>query len=111
MWGGYKDTIFMEAYYDTLWRAIADLQGQGYTEDYNLCKEGLSNKKTGIVCPIGELRVVKYYRFEGKTDPSDSSILYVIETNGGEKGLLVDAYGVYSGGIAEGLLRNLKLDE
>lgn len=109
MWGGYKDTIFMNAYYDTLQEAIVDLQREGYTEDYNLCNEGLSNMAKGTICPVGELWVVKHYRFEGKTDPSDSAILYVIETEGGEKGLLVDAYGAYSGNISEELLRKLKL--
>jgi hypothetical protein len=43
-----------------------------------------------------ELKIIKTYRFEGDSDPSDSSILYVIEANDGKIGYSLDAYGVYS---------------
>ncbi len=37
----------------------------------------------------------KYIRFEGDSDPADMSILYAIETNDGDKGTYVDAFGTY----------------
>ena len=40
--------------------------------------------------------IIKTYRFEGDSDPSDSSILYLIEANDGLVGYSIDAYGVYS---------------
>lgn len=43
-----------------------------------------------------DLTIVKTYRFEGESDPSDSSILYLIEANDRLIGYSVDAYGVYS---------------
>jgi len=43
-----------------------------------------------------QLKVVNFFRFEGLSDPEDNAILYIIETNDGTKGTLVDAYGVYS---------------
>jgi hypothetical protein len=43
-----------------------------------------------------ELKIIKTYRFEGDSDPSDNSILYIIEANDGLKGYSIDAYGVYS---------------
>jgi hypothetical protein len=43
-----------------------------------------------------DLKIIKTYRFEGESDPSDSSILYLIEANDGTIGYSVDAYGVYS---------------
>ncbi|MBL0357632.1 MAG: hypothetical protein IPP72_12460 [Chitinophagaceae bacterium] len=43
-----------------------------------------------------DLTIIKTYRFEGESDPSDSSILYVIEANDGLTGYSIDAYGVYS---------------
>ena len=39
---------------------------------------------------------MNFYRFEGESDPDDNAILYIIETNDGTKGTLVDAYGVYN---------------
>ncbi len=43
-----------------------------------------------------DLTIIKTYRFEGESDPSDSSILYLIEANDGLTGYSIDAYGVYS---------------
>jgi hypothetical protein len=43
-----------------------------------------------------ELKIIKTYRFEGDSDPSDSVILYVIEANDGRVGYSLDAYGAYS---------------
>lgn len=42
------------------------------------------------------LKIIKTYRFEGNSDPSDSSIIYLIEANDGLIGYSIDAYGVYS---------------
>ena len=42
------------------------------------------------------LTIIKTYRFEGESDPADSSILYVIEANDGLIGYSLDSYGVYS---------------
>ena len=42
------------------------------------------------------LTIIKTYRFEGDSDPSDSSILYLIEGNDGLIGYSIDAYGVYT---------------
>lgn len=99
----------MENSYESLSVAIRALKEEGYTHDYNLKEEVLENKAVGTVHEPHELKVVKYYRFEGRTNPDDSSVLYVIETDNGEKGLLVDAYGAYSGQISQEMLNKLKM--
>jgi hypothetical protein len=43
-----------------------------------------------------DLTIIKTYRFEGESDPADSTILYVIEAKDGLVGYSLDAYGVYS---------------
>lgn len=100
----------MKNAYTTLSEAINDLQKDGYTEDFNLCDEGIENKSKKKKHYPEELNVVKYYRFEGKSNPDDNSVLYVIETADGDKGLLVDAYGVYSGNIPEGMMNKLRIN-
>ncbi len=56
----------------------------------------------GFTSPAGkmykedELTIIKTYRFEGDSDPSDSSILYLFEANDGLIGYSIDAYGAYS---------------
>lgn len=43
-----------------------------------------------------ELKIIKTYRFEGDSDPSDNVVLYVLEANDGKVGYTMDAYGAYS---------------
>jgi hypothetical protein len=38
------------------------------------------------------VKIVHFYRFEGESNPDDSSIMYAIECNNGEKEI-VDGYG------------------
>lgn len=99
----------MENTYESLSVAINALKEEGFTHDYNLREEGVENKSKGVIHGPDELNVVKYFRFEGKTNPDDSSVLYAIETANGERGLLVDAYGAYSGQISQEMLDKLKI--
>ncbi len=82
----------MENSYSSLSVAIGALQKEGYNVDFNLVEEGLSSRSLKKDWKAGECDVIKYYRFEGMTNPGDNSILYVIETSDGHKGLLVDNY-------------------
>ena len=70
------------------------LREMGYTEDFQVDKNGLSTFGSGTKCYLPEeVRIVNFYRFEGASDPGDNSILYAIETNDGVKGTLADGYG------------------
>ncbi|UOB19464.1 phosphoribosylpyrophosphate synthetase [Abyssalbus ytuae] len=101
----------MRESYTTLTEAISDLQQHGYTEDFNLCEAGVENKAKKTIHNAVDLNVVKHYRFEGFTNPADNMVLYVIETTSGEKGLLVDAYGAYSGNISHEMIEKLRMHE
>jgi hypothetical protein len=73
------------------------MREMGYTEDFQVEKEGLSKFGQGTkVYKPEEVRIVNFYRFEGASDPGDNTIMYVIETNDGLKGTLVDGYGAYA---------------
>jgi hypothetical protein len=73
------------------------MREEGYTEDFQVDKEGLSKFGQGTKYYQPEdVRIVNFYRFEGVSDPGDNIIMYVIETNDGVKGTLVDGYGAYA---------------
>ena len=74
----------------TLAGAIDDLARRGFTESLAVVGNGLRTTKTQKVF------IREYRRFEGVSDPDDMSIVYAIETEGGIRGTLVDAYGVYA---------------
>ena len=81
----------------TLASCLNKLVLDGYTEDFKAGERGvlLSLQHERMYGP-GDVHVVNFFRFEGASDPADNSILYVIETNDGLKGTLVDAYGAYA---------------
>ncbi len=100
----------MKKGYDTLSLAIKDLQSEGYTEDFNLIDDGIESKNLKKQWKAGDITVTNYFRFEGMTNPGDNSILYVVESKDGTKGLLVDAYGVYDGQISQEMIDKLNIN-
>ena len=61
-----------------------------------------------------QLKIIKTYRFEGDSDPADSSIIYLIEAQNGLIGYSMDAYGVYSDHVDDGydnFIRKIPMDE
>ena len=82
--------------YDTLVEAMNDYKEQGYHLDYQMTNEGMYCKDTGRIFQPDQITIRNFFRFEGMTDLDDMSILYIIESEDGEKGLLLDAYGPYS---------------
>ncbi len=49
-----------------------------------------------------DLKIIKTFRFEGDSNPDDSSIIYLIEASDGLIGYSMDAYGAYSNHDDEG---------
>tara|TARA_R110001592_G_scaffold64751_9_gene198918 strand:+ start:5021 stop:5344 length:324 start_codon:yes stop_codon:yes gene_type:complete len=98
------------ASYDTLSEATNALIKKGYTEDLNLkpdCLECLTSK---LQLHPEDFEVDAFYRFEGMSDPDDNSIVYAISSKHGIKGILVDAYGLYSSSLNEAMVQKLKMN-
>jgi hypothetical protein len=83
-------------YLKTLVECHKKLMDDGYGEDFIMDEESLKCLSTEKKYTPGEISIVNFFRFEGQSDPDDSSIMYVLETNDGKKGTLIDAYGAYS---------------
>lgn len=72
------------------------LEQHGYTGQFKVEKDRLVNVTSGKKYKSSDVIAANFYRFEGMSDPDDTSILYAIETVDGAKGTLTDAYGNYS---------------
>jgi hypothetical protein len=77
----------------TLVSCLNTLKSRGYTEDFKVVGPGLKSLKTEEMFLPQDVTICNFYRFEGDSDPGDTSILYAIETKSGLKGTLIDAYG------------------
>lgn len=96
--------------YDNLVEALADLKKRGYTTDFNLAFDQIKCVQTGVCLLPTQFTIVAHHRFEGDTDPDNSSVLYVVESNNGAmKGVLVSAYGVYSDPISDVMIQKLRM--
>ncbi|WP_316814590.1 phosphoribosylpyrophosphate synthetase [Pedobacter nyackensis] len=96
--------------YDTLTAAVADLEARGYEYDFNLSSEYIECKAIDIKLMPEEFEIDEFYRFEGMTDPDDSSIIYAISSPVGNlRGVIIDAYGAYAENISPELLDKLKM--
>jgi hypothetical protein len=80
----------------TLSSCTRKLSQNGYSTQFKALKNGLESLDTHDVFEPADVKIINFYRFEGESDPSDNAILYVLETQSGEKGTLTDAYGVYT---------------
>jgi hypothetical protein len=58
-----------------------------------------------------EFEIVEVHRYEGNSDPGDEEVVYAIESKHGHKGILVDAFGVYSGEVSTELLEKLSMKQ
>lgn len=95
--------------YGTMVEALNDLKSRGFQYDFNLISHGLESNVEGetIVLSPAEFEIEEVYRFEGMTNPADSSVLYAITSRGGLKGTLVSAYGVYADTMSSEMIEKL----
>lgn len=77
----------------TLSEQVDKVVSQGYKENFRVVNGALTSEKTLHPYKAEQIAIANFYRFEGYSDPEDNSILYVIETDDGKKGTLVDSYG------------------
>ncbi|TMI87589.1 MAG: phosphoribosylpyrophosphate synthetase [Bacteroidetes bacterium] len=94
--------------YDTVTAAIQGLKERGYTKDFNL-------RENSIVCDEEikyhpeDFEIVEVYRFEGNTDPADEAVVYAIESNQGDRGVLVSGYGISADEMGSEMAKKLSM--
>ena len=95
--------------YATVTQALADLRARGYTDEFDFKDEYLFCNEHGIRFNPQELQITEVYRFEGASDPEDSSVVYAIESASGLKGVIIDAYGAYADEKKTAFISGLKI--
>ncbi len=79
----------------TVTSVLERLRVKKHDKEFRMMPEGFTPGNNKYYAPA-DLKIIRTYRFEGESDPSDSSIIYVMEANDGLIGYSMDAYGVYS---------------
>jgi hypothetical protein len=86
---------------DTLQTVLDHLKSKHQDHVLELNEHGMIMLK-GRLYDQKELTLIKTYRFEGASDPSEEAIIYLIRTSDGNMGYSLDAYGVYTNHHGDG---------
>lgn len=95
--------------YDTVSQAVDDLKKRGYTLDFNL--KGSCLECQGQNFNPQDFEITEFHRFEGNSDPGDEAVVYAIESHNGLKGVLVNAFGVYSEPFSDDMIKKLSFQK
>ena len=79
----------------TLSGVLEKLRKQRYDNEFIMEGDSFTTTNGNKYLPE-DLTIIKTYRFEGDSDPADSSVLYVIEAKDGLIGYVMDIYGAES---------------
>lgn len=92
----------------TLSQAMNVVKEEGFKENFEVRDKKLYAPGNQKSYEPDDVSVKNFYRFEGNSDPGDSSILYAIEAKDGTKGILTDAYGIYSDGKTSEFMKRVE---
>jgi len=97
---------------ETLSQALERLRIKGYDHEFSW-KDGHLNA-LGKNYEADQLTIIKTFRFEGESNPDDSSILYILKSSDGTIGYSIDSYGIYAdhedGGDYDNFMRRVRMD-
>ena len=94
---------------ETLSGAVEQLIAAGFTANFGVVGGRLRAYDTGQTFAACEVVIRDYERFEGVSDPDDMAIVYAIESLDGTRGLLTDAFGVYSSPTVSAFLQHVPI--
>lgn len=97
----------------TLTSVLEKLRVKKMDNEFSMTEDGFGIGNNKFYQPE-DLKIIRNYRFEGDSDPSDNAVLYLIEANDGLIGYSLDAYGAYSDHEGDGyddFIRKVKVDE
>lgn len=95
----------------TLTSVMEKLRERKLDTEFRWSDEGFTAGRGKCYQP-GDLKIIRTYRFEGDSNPDDSSILYVIKADDGLIGYCLDAYGAITnqGPDFNNFIRNIPVE-
>jgi len=98
----------MERTENTLTGITAQQAKEGYDHNIHIIDEN-QIKMGSNTFTNNEVVRDKVFRFEGMTNPPDSSICYALKSNSVDKGILVNTYGVKTSSTIGAFIHDVKM--
>ncbi|KAF2338405.1 phosphoribosylpyrophosphate synthetase [Flavobacterium tistrianum] len=97
-----------QPYFETVTEALQWLNGQGFTENFNLDSDCIRCSTNPLRMSPEEFKIEYLFRFEGDTDPGDEDIVYgIISDIYNVKGVLTSAFGIYADSVSAEMIKKL----
>lgn len=96
--------------YESLSEATAALNKKGFTVNFRVKENGKLTDNHVEIEP-SQVKLIEFHRFEGMTNPADSTILYAVETDSGLKGVVVDSYGADGSEVTSAFMNKVQQDQ
>jgi hypothetical protein len=93
--------------YETISDAVNGLKKRGYNIDFNMEYDRISCHETPISLLPSEFEITEVYRFEGDSDPADEAVVYAIESKHGQKGIVVNGFGISADPVSAEMIKKL----
>ena len=107
----YSEPNDTSTYMSEMDKLLRKLEREGYTDQYKVEKNKLYDLSNEKKYKPKDVKAVNFYRFEGMSNPDDTSILYAIETCDGRKGTLINAYGLYSDDDLDKFMKEVEVNK
>lgn len=100
----------------TLTGVLEVLKERGYDTEFRLLEDGRVQSLADhtALYRAEDLKIIRTYRFEGESNPSDAAVLYLLEHTSGSIGYIINAYGAYSdyeGDVFDEFIKKLPMEE
>ena len=80
---------------DNIATVMEYLKQRGFANEFRITSAG-EMVLGGNIYTLEQVRLIRTFRFEGESDPSEQYIIYLVETSDGTTGYSSDSYGIYS---------------
>ena len=80
----------------TLLEDIEEAKINGFDEEFIYVKNSIKGRNNKVTYEKHQCKMTEYCVHEGMSDPSDQSILFLIECDDDVKGCLSSSYGIYA---------------
>src|SRR4028118_1988209 len=95
--------------YDTVTQAVEGLKTRGFATDFNIENDCIVCHEIPLKLKPDEFEITEVYRYEGESDPGDEAVVYAIESKYGQKGILVNGFGISADSASDELVEKLNM--
>lgn len=97
--------------YNTLAEATTELKKRGFTANFKVDENEKLTDSEGNQFDPSDVTLIEFHRFEGISNPADSTIIYAVEAETGEKGTVVDSFGADASEVTSDFMNKVKQDQ